>query len=148
MCTGDTVKLICGHSLVHFRTRCEKKCDTPKGEVSSIHDTCASCHPEMRIAQLNRNHALLMREATEHYSAATKEGRSDDAKQLKKYMQDLRVKREGDVEKWNELGRGGLDNVIWPGKDEREEWNYSHALPWVSNRLTAAGGRGQQHRRG
>lgn len=120
MCTGKTTHLVCGHALVHFKTRCERECHFPIGPIAHIKDTCASCDPEYRINCLNQEYHQPMVNLKSQHSSALREGRNSDAAKLERQLNETNWELTKLIAAARRTGWNCDGEVIWPGK--REGW--------------------------
>ncbi|KAK3374385.1 hypothetical protein B0T24DRAFT_293124 [Lasiosphaeria ovina] len=124
MCTGYSIQMVCGHTLMHFATRCLTKCAAPDGPVGFIHDTCAQCHPDFVIKNLRERYYTERERIMARYRHAVSYNLGDEAKRLTKVLGDLEDTCRKDIAAAKFFGEGlQPDEVIFPGKLEQDPRN-------------------------
>ncbi len=84
MCQGRVNEMSCGHALIHYTCYCHhaaaerdlRPCprERVRGPVQHIDDTCAQCHPPIRMKEINARHdEFLDRKMAQLRRAQTKE---------------------------------------------------------------------------
>jgi len=55
MCQGTITKLtICGCELRHYTQKCTTPCKNLTGPTRYLYDTCAKCHPDQVLREINK----------------------------------------------------------------------------------------------
>ncbi|KAK0701849.1 hypothetical protein B0T26DRAFT_795561 [Lasiosphaeria miniovina] len=121
MCTGYSVQVVCGHTLMHFATRCLKNCAAPEGPVSFIHDTCAKCHPEFVMKNIRERYYTERERIMARYRHAVSYNLGDEAERLTQVLEDLEdtCRKNIAAAKFFSIGLQP-DEVIFPGNPEQE----------------------------
>ncbi|ROV94381.1 hypothetical protein VPNG_09374 [Cytospora leucostoma] len=130
MCTGTATRLLCRHYLVHWKSRCPKRCTLPDRR-DWLACTCARCDPEHVRSQILLKFGAERERLTAKSRIAMAEGRvlvvRDLERQLR-YIQFLQME---------ELGRAsfaGLNPAVpvrFPGT--YEQWmdgNLGRPVDW------------------
>ena len=119
MCEGRTVKLACGHNLIHYKSRCKKNCEIPEGEILSIHDSCSACHIKPNL--IKQHYEQLQLEAQKEYLLAHREGRFDDLRKISRLMEE---RRAAEFREFGDARRKGKAyvQVVWPGCQEEQQY--------------------------
>ncbi|KAG4439631.1 hypothetical protein IFR05_004880 [Cadophora sp. M221] len=112
----------CGHKLLHYTSRCQssvpakKLCEELLGPKQSIDDSCAACHPEHVMYEINMYHDWLQHELMAFMRGAkTKE---EDLKIEREIVEAEAVRgrklRAASRLKWN-------GEVVWIPSGEKSE---------------------------
>ncbi|KAK3324596.1 hypothetical protein B0T19DRAFT_444004 [Cercophora scortea] len=115
MCLGHTYNLACGHSLLQFSERCERKCAVPTGESTYIQDTCAPCDPSFRVEQIIRAYDQKIRQAQEEHRIALQHKKHGEIRAAYERVEKLFTDQRKEVAEVRKLG-AACPEVIWPGK--------------------------------
>ena len=114
--------MLCGHSLVHHDHH-PPCCDISTKPVRHLQDTCADCHPPIRVARTNREHDSRRKELVRLAGqAASKEEaivldkaiKENENKRRLRLYDAMRIKWDG--------------NVDWGGQPEEQEMMWDGSL--------------------
>ncbi len=119
MCKGKTVKLACGHNLIHYTSRCGEQCDIPTGETEFIQDSCSECHilPDL----IRKRYEKLQEETQKEYRQAHREGRFEDLHEIERCMKARRVDEFQELSEARKRVRS-CPQVIWPGCRDDDQY--------------------------
>ncbi|KUI69076.1 hypothetical protein VM1G_04199 [Cytospora mali] len=130
MCTGTATKLLCQHYLIHWKTRCPKKCILPNRR-DWLACTCANCDPEHSRSQILHKYGVERERLIAKVQAAMAEGRALDVKDLEKH---LRMIQYLQMEELGQARVAGVDPAVpvrFPGKYEYWlEANLGRPIDW------------------
>lgn len=118
MCTGLAYKMMCGHYLVHWSSRCPRKCVLPDRR-NSLACTCAQCDPEFNRSQILLRYGAERDRLTARLRAATLEGRLQDARALERHLRDRQSRQMQDLGRTRVRGLDPAVPVRFPGLYEQ-----------------------------
>ena len=130
MCTGTATRLLCRHYLIHWQTRCPKRCVLPDRR-NWLACTCAGCDPEHNRSRILRKYGAERDRLAARARAAMSEGRVLDVKDLERQLRGLPFLQ---MEELRCARIAGLDPVVpvrFPGA--YEQWldcNRGRPVDW------------------
>lgn len=130
MCTGTATKLLCPHYLVHWRTRCPKRCVLPD-QRGWLACTCADCDPQYVRTQIQLKYGAQQERLMAGVRAAMAEGRLLDVKDLERRLRGIQFLRMEELARARIAGLDPALPVRFPGAYEQWlEGNMGRPVDW------------------
>lgn len=118
MCQGTVTLMSCGHALIHYTSFCHdaathrelSPCPREKvhGPLQHIDDTCAACHPPIKISEINQRHD----EFRDRKMAQMRQARSrQEVLMLQRVLEEAHAARGKELRKAGRVKWNGV--VLW-----------------------------------